>query len=70
MLFSYCTTGGSGMWKMLSFLVAIPGVGVCYVNSYLKEAEHKEHFHRPEFVPYEHLRLRSKVSPIIYHQQI
>lgn len=44
---------------MLSFLVAIPGVAVCMLNTYLK---HQQHDHeRPEFVPYSHLRLRSKV---------
>lgn len=53
------------MWKMLSFLVALPGVGVCFINAQLKEKEEHEHFHRPEFKPYEHLRLRTKVDSIL-----
>lgn len=47
---------------MLSFLVALPGVGVCFINAQLKEKEEHEHFHRPEFKPYAHLRLRTKVD--------
>ncbi len=60
MLFFF--SGGSKMWKILSFTVAVPGVILCYVNAQVKEAEHKEHYQRPEFIPYEHLRLRSKVK--------
>merc|ERR1712168_1074369 len=55
--------GGARRWKILTFVVAIPGVIVCYVNSEKKEAEHKAHYHRPEFIAYEHLRLRTKKFP-------
>jgi len=55
-------TGGIRLWKMLSLLVAVPGVGVCWVNAQMKEKEEHEH-PRPEFVPYAHLRLRSKKFP-------
>jgi len=55
--------GGTRLWKLLSLFVAIPGVGVCYVNAQLKEKEEHEHHVRPEFVPYSHLRLRSKKFP-------
>merc|ERR1712121_579506 len=55
--------GGSQTWKWLSLLVALPGVGLCWINAYLKEAEHHAHYERPEFVPYEHLRLRTKPFP-------
>ncbi|XP_070573394.1 cytochrome c oxidase subunit 6A, mitochondrial-like [Ptychodera flava] len=56
---------GAKQWKMLSFLIAVPGVAVCMVNAYLKETEHMEHLkeHRPEFIPYSHLRLRTKPYP-------
>merc|ERR1711976_43547 len=55
--------GGPQMWKILSFTVALPGVALCWINAELKEKEHREHFHQPEFHPYEHLRLRSKRFP-------
>ncbi|XP_068616719.1 cytochrome c oxidase subunit 6A1, mitochondrial [Brachionichthys hirsutus] len=48
-------------WKILSFLVALPGVGVCMLNTYLKEQSHDHE--QPEFVPYAHLRIRSKRFP-------
>ena len=49
------------MWKRISFFVALPGVAVCYVNAHIKEKEEEEHYVRPEFIPYEHLRIMTKV---------
>ena len=65
-VFNFCSnlctfSAGRKKWKLLSFTVAVPGVALCWVNAYLKEKEHHEHFHRPEFQVYDHLRLRTKV---------
>ncbi|XP_059193265.1 cytochrome c oxidase subunit 6A, mitochondrial [Centropristis striata] len=49
-------------WKILTFVVALPGVAVCMLNMYLKEQQHHGH-EQPEFVPYSHLRIRSKRFP-------
>ena len=49
------------MWKRISLFVALPGVGICWVNAQIKEKEEHEHYVRPEFVPYEHLRIMNKV---------
>merc|ERR1712141_533229 len=53
---------GVKLWFRLTYFVALPGVAICFINAQKKEAEHKEH-PRDEFVPYEHLRLRSKGFP-------
>ncbi|XP_020795025.1 cytochrome c oxidase subunit 6A, mitochondrial-like [Boleophthalmus pectinirostris] len=50
--------GGARTWKILSFVVAFPGVIVCMVNAYLKAHEHEN-----EFVRYSHLRIRTKRFP-------
>ncbi|ESN91711.1 hypothetical protein HELRODRAFT_108466 [Helobdella robusta] len=56
--------GGSSRWRLLSFLTLIP-IGACYVNAQQIEKQEHEHWekHKPEFIPYEHLRLRSKRFP-------
>ncbi|XP_007557072.1 cytochrome c oxidase subunit 6A1, mitochondrial [Poecilia formosa] len=49
-------------WKILTFVIALPGVAVCMLNTFLKEKEHS-HDAPPEFVPYTHLRIRTKRFP-------
>ncbi|KAJ3603905.1 hypothetical protein NHX12_028646 [Muraenolepis orangiensis] len=53
--------GQAKKWKMLTFFVAFPCLGLCFVSVYLKEQQHSHE--QPEFVPYSHLRLRSKRFP-------
>ncbi|XP_029916903.1 cytochrome c oxidase subunit 6A1, mitochondrial [Myripristis murdjan] len=48
-------------WKILSFVVALPGVGVCMLNTFLKEQSHGHE--QAEFTPYSHLRIRTKRFP-------
>nr|XP_020461063.1 cytochrome c oxidase subunit 6A, mitochondrial-like [Monopterus albus]XP_020461064.1 cytochrome c oxidase subunit 6A, mitochondrial-like [Monopterus albus] len=53
--------GGAKTWKILTFILALPGVGVCMANAFLKMKAHSHE--QPEFVPYTHLRIRTKKFP-------
>ncbi|XP_071657480.1 cytochrome c oxidase subunit 6A2, mitochondrial-like [Patagioenas fasciata] len=52
---------GGRLWRALSFLVALPSVGVCMANVWL--AQRGGHRPRPPFRPYRHLRIRTKPFP-------
>ncbi|XP_055917981.1 cytochrome c oxidase subunit 6A1, mitochondrial [Eupeodes corollae] len=54
--------GGYLLWKRLTFFVAMPAVGLCMLNAYLKHQEHAHH-PRPPFVKYEYLAIRNKRFP-------
>ncbi|XP_033973905.1 cytochrome c oxidase subunit 6A, mitochondrial [Trematomus bernacchii] len=51
------------LWKRLTYLVALPAVAVCMLNMYLKMQHHAAHYVQPEFIPYSHLRIRTKRFP-------
>ncbi|XP_076609209.1 cytochrome c oxidase subunit 6A2, mitochondrial [Chaetodon auriga] len=53
--------GGVRTWKILTIVLAMPGVGVCMANAYMKMQAHGHG--QPEFVPYPHLRIRTKKFP-------
>jgi len=56
---------GSGsmiMWKRVTYWLAVPCIGLTMINAYIGEMEHLSH-PRPKFIPYEHLRIRTKGFP-------
>ncbi|XP_015733007.1 cytochrome c oxidase subunit 6A2, mitochondrial-like [Coturnix japonica] len=53
--------GGGRTWRLLSLLGALPAVAVCMANVALQERHHPTT--RPTFVPYHHLRIRTKQFP-------
>lgn len=50
------------LWRRLSFFVGLPAIGLGMVNAYLGHMEHEKE-PRPEFVAYEHLRIRRRPFP-------
>ncbi|CAG7833509.1 unnamed protein product [Allacma fusca] len=53
--------GGMKLWRNLTYFMAIPATIIMSINVYLHESS--EHHDRPEFKPYEHLRIRNKRFP-------
>lgn len=50
------------LWRRLTFFVGFPAIGLGTLNAYLGHLEeHNEP--RPEFIAYEHLRIRRKPFP-------
>lgn len=56
-------TPNPDFWKKVFFFVSCPAIVLAGINTYLLEMEHYHHYHRPEFVPYEHLRIRTRRFP-------
>jgi len=60
---------GQKMWKIVSLIVALPAVAVTYINATMKAKEEHELLKtegRPKFIPYPHLRRRTKVRHLSY----
>lgn len=51
------------LWRKLFLFVCIPAIGLAGINTFLLEKEHLEHYERPEFKPYEYMRIRTKPFP-------
>lgn len=52
---------GVDLWKKVTFFVALPGCLLASIYCINGHLEHEKHSHRPEFIPYEHLRIRTRV---------
>ncbi|EFN71629.1 Cytochrome c oxidase polypeptide 6A1, mitochondrial, partial [Camponotus floridanus] len=57
---TYLTEQSLLLWKRISFFVGVPAICLAMLNCYLNhQAHHNDE--RPEFVAYEHMRIRTKV---------
>jgi len=54
--------GGMKLWKNMSLYLALPCVLVMSVYNFMHMAQEGEHA-QPEFIPYDHLRIRNKRFP-------
>lgn len=50
------------LWRRLTYFVGFPAVALGMLNAYLAHKDH-ENEPRPEFIAYEHLRIRRKEFP-------
>ncbi|KAI1289705.1 Cytochrome c oxidase subunit 6A1, mitochondrial [Halotydeus destructor] len=51
------------LWEKIFYFVACPAIVLSMLNTYLAEVEHAKHHKRPEFKPYEHMRIRTRKFP-------
>ena len=52
------------MWRNLTIYVAFPVIILAHINAFLPHAAGHEVKHRPDFVAYEYIRIRTKVETI------
>ena len=52
------------MWKIMTFVICLPGIAL---STFVNLGPNAEHHHRPEFVPYEYMRIRSKVKLLFWN---
>lgn len=60
--FCFCISDKVVLWRRLTYFVGFPAVALGMLNAYLAHKEHAEE-PRPDFIPYEHLRIRKKQFP-------
>jgi cytochrome c oxidase subunit 6a len=58
------------LWKRISLFLGFPAIILASVNAYLAHKEHEEKHVQPEFIPYEHLRIRTKVNMVEYNEYV
>lgn len=60
----YLHIGSGDYWKRLFLFIGIPSIALVAINTYFIEEKHEKHLeeHPPEFTPYEHLKIRTKVK--------
>ncbi|XP_041777509.1 cytochrome c oxidase subunit 6A2, mitochondrial-like [Anopheles merus] len=54
---------GYKFWKKITFMVAMPLVGLIALNTYTEHQKEHAHRPRPKFIEYEYLRIRTKRYP-------
>ena len=56
-------------WRNLFLFIGVPSIALVAVNTYYLEKEHEKHLeeHAPEQIPYEHMRIRTKVQSSQQH---
>ncbi|KAK5641729.1 hypothetical protein RI129_010276 [Pyrocoelia pectoralis] len=55
--------GSYKLWKKLTYFLAFPAIALCGINCLLAHQKEKEEHHRPPFVKYDFLRIRTKRFP-------
>jgi hypothetical protein len=59
---NFCLVDGHKLWKNMFFFGAIPVIVLGHVNAFFMADPNAAH--RPEFAPYDYLRIRTKVTAL------